>query len=201
MPAEAPPRRLRVAAVQNDDSPAWQSFYPEDLPADWKLAYYVHFWRDLLVPAEDWAAWVEAPHRVDEVPEELRLYFRVPEPAQGDCAALVARLGARLGGLLFPEPGAGVPVQLPPAQAFRRLPDPVLDGVRSAQAFANADATVLVLEPESGLDLRQWRALLEVLSAASAPGCETLVFLQASPGELEQAQAILRLSGLAWRQG
>jgi hypothetical protein len=200
MPAEAPPVRLRVAAVHDTTNPAWRSFYPEDLPADWRLAYYAHFWRDLLVLADDWTAWVEDPHRLPEVPAELRIYFNVPPGAGSDCAELASRLGARLGGFLLSEAGSVASPQLRPSLLSRRVPDPVIAGSRCAQAFANGRETVLVLEPETGLDLRQWRTLLEALHAVSTPEQETLVFLHAAPDEIERAQTILRLSGLAWRQ-
>lgn len=200
MPAETPPSRLRLAAVQDSASPAWQSFYPEDLPADWALAYYAHFWRELLMPPGDWTTWVEDPRWLDQAPEELRLYFQVPEGAGGDCPRLVSRLGARLGGLLFPEPDAEVPAELQPSQVFRPMPDPVVAGARYANAFSNGRETVLVLEPKADLDLRQWRVLIEALHAVLTPGRDTLVFLHADPDQLEQAQTILRLSGLGWRQ-
>jgi hypothetical protein len=200
MPAEAPPVRLRVAAVQDTTDPAWRSFYPEDLPADWRLAYYAHFWRDLLVLADDWTAWVADPHRLHEVPAELRIYFIVPQGAGSACAELASRLGARLGGFLLSEPGSVAPSQLRPSLLLRQVPGPVIAGSRCAQAFANGRETVLVLEPETGLDLRQWRTLLEALHAVSTPEQETLVFLHAAPDEIERAQTILRLSGLAWRQ-
>ena len=200
MSAETPPSRLRLAAVQDVASPSWQSFYPEDLPADWALAYYAHFWRELLVATGDWTTWVEDPRWLDEAPDELRVYFQVPEGAGGDCPGLASRLGARLGGFLFQEPAAEAPAELQPLQVFRPMPAPPIAGARHAHAFTNGRDTVLVLEPEAGLDLRQWRALIEALHAVSAPGRDTLVFLHAVPDQLEQAQTILRLSGLAWKQ-
>ncbi len=200
MPAEPHPGRLRLAPVQDAASPAWQSFYPEDLPADWVLAYYAHFWRELLVPAGNWETWVEDPRWLDEAPEELRLYFQVPEGAGGDCPGLASRLGTRLGGFLFPGAAPEPTAELQPPQVFRPMPDPVVVGARHAHAFTNGRDTVLVLEPEVDLDLRQWRALIEALHAVSTSGRGTLAFLHAGPDEIEQAQTILRLSGLAWKQ-
>ena len=201
MSAEAPRGGLRVAAVEDDENPAWRSFYPEDLPADWRLAYYAHFWPELLSPARHWPRWARDDDRLGEVPEELRLYLEVPAGAGADCAGLAARLGTRLGGFLFPDPAATTPLQLEPAQLFRRVDDPVVAGTRSAQAWTNGLEAVLVLEPETGLDPRQWRTLLESLHAAATPDRDTLAFLRSGPRELEQAQAILRLSGLAWKRG
>lgn len=39
---------------------AWQSFFPEDLPADWQLDYYSHYFNCVLVPNEQWQAWSES---------------------------------------------------------------------------------------------------------------------------------------------
>ncbi|TVP88163.1 MAG: hypothetical protein EA347_06480 [Thioalkalivibrio sp.] len=187
-----------MAAVEDEASPQWRSFYPEDLPADWTLAYYAHFWSELLSPAAQWPRWAGDDQRLDEVPEALRLYLEVPAGAGADCPRLADRLGARLGGFLFPDPGAEPSLQLEPAQVFRRVDDPVVVGASSAQAWTNGREAVLVLEPEAGLDPRQWRALLESMHAAATPGRDTLAFLRSGPRELEQAQTILRLSGLAW---
>lgn len=200
MSAEVDRGGLRVAAVEDEANSDWRSFYPEDLPADWTLAYYAHFWPELLCPAARWSYWAGDDQRLDEVPEALRLYLQVPEGAGADCRRLAERLGPRLGGFLFPATFAGSAVQLEPAQIFRRTADPVVAGAQSAQAWANGRETVLVLEPERGLDLREWRKLLESVHAAATPGRGTLAFLRTGPRELEQAQTLLRLSGLAWKQ-
>lgn len=196
MAAKADRGGLRVAAVADGDSPEWRSFYPQDLPDDWMLAYYAHFWPELLSPAADWSRWADDDQSLDEVPAELRLYLEVPAGAAADCSRLADRLGARLGGFLFPDPEVETPRELEPAQVFRRADAPVVAGVRSARAWTNGRETVLVLEPESGLDVRQWRALLESLHKAATSGQDTLAFLRSGPRELEQAQTIIRLGGL-----
>lgn len=200
MSVEAPRGGLRVAAVEDDENPAWRSFYPEGLPADWRLAYYAHFWPDLLSPVRHWPSWAADDRRLQEVPEELRLYLEVPARAGADCLRIADRLGERLGGLLFPDPAAEAPLPLEPAQVFRRVEDPVVAGAKSAHAWTNGLETALMLEPETGLDPRQWRALLESLRAAATPGRDTLAFLRSGPRELELAQTILRLAGLAWKR-
>lgn len=200
MPSEAPYGRLRLAAVHDPASAAWRSFFPEDLPEDWRLAYYAHFWPELLLPASEWSAWIEDPRWVDEAPEEIRLYFEVPAGAADVATELASRLGNRLGGLLFPDPEAYEASDPRSTSVFHRLDDPLLPGLRSAQAFGNEAATVLVLEPEAGLDLRQWRTLLEAIHAATVQADAALAFMHATPEELDQAQTLLRLSGLAWRR-
>lgn len=83
----------------------WQnSFYPEDLPEDWQLAYYANEFSAVLVPADellqadcDFGQWY------DEVPDGFRFYLQWP--AQVDEAALLlgqcALLGNKLAGLVL----------------------------------------------------------------------------------------------------
>lgn len=36
---------------------AWQAFYPEDLPEDWQIDYYSHYFSCVLVPEDQWQSW------------------------------------------------------------------------------------------------------------------------------------------------
>lgn len=38
---------------------AWQAFYPEDLPEDWQIDYYSHYFSCVLVPEDQWRTWDE----------------------------------------------------------------------------------------------------------------------------------------------
>ncbi|MCA1790371.1 MAG: hypothetical protein LC667_11110 [Thioalkalivibrio sp.] len=194
---------LRLAAVHNDADPAWKAFYPEDLPEDWRLAYYAHYWKDLLIPAGEWERFTLDLNWIRDLPDALRLYFEVPDDLAepGDtCARLAASLGPRLGGLMMADPlelPAGI---LPPGSLLGRAPGPPTnDGIRASSAFANETSVVLVLAPEPGLGPREWRALLEAVPACLPAALETIVFLRAGPRELETAGTILRLSGMAWK--
>lgn len=191
---------LRLAAVHDGTSPAWQSFYPEGLPEDWRLAYYAHQWKDLLFPAAEWALRCRDLGWIGEIPDGMRVYLEPAPRPDGACAALVEALGHRLGGLLEADPAR----TWPPAVAGRVLrsaPLPKIDGVRTGACFAGAGERALVLEPEAGLGPRQWRALLESLHASMAAGQDAVAFFRVSPAELEQAVTILRLAGLAWKKG
>ena len=195
---------LRLAAVHDDADPAWKAFYPEELPEDWRLAYYGNYWKDLLIPAREWERFTLDLHWVRDLPDALRLYFEVPgdlaEP--GDpCARLAAALGPQLGGLLVADPSVLPAGALPPGQLLARAPGlPAGNGIGASAAFANATSVVLVLTPEPGLGPPGWRALLEAVHACLPAAREAIVFLRAGPGELETAETILRLSGLAWQR-
>jgi hypothetical protein len=194
---------LRLAAVHDDADPAWKAFYPEDLPEDWRLAYYGNYWKDLLIPAEEWGYFVLDSSWIAELPDSLRLYFEVPEglPAPGDtCARLAASLGPRLGGIIMADPSRLPAGTLPPGRLLGRAPGPpAIKGVSASAVFANETSVVLVLVPESCLGPPGWRVLLEAVHACLPAAREAIVFLRAGPRELETAETILRLSGLAWQ--
>ena len=194
---------LRVAAVHDDADPAWKAFYPEDLPEDWRLAYYGNEWKDLLIPACEWERFTLDSNWIRDLPDALRLYFEVPDELAepGDpCARLAAALGPRLGGLLVADPlvlPAGV---VAPGQLLGWAPGlQAGNGIAASAAFANETSVVLVLTPEPGLGPPGWRALLEAVHACLPAARDAIVFLRAGPRELETAETILRLSGLAWQ--
>lgn len=192
-------RRLRLAAVYDVSSPAWAAFYPEGLPEDWRLAYYGHSWKAVLVAAADGMPGPVCADELAEFPDDLQVYFEVPAVAPADsettASALIALLGDRLGGFLVSTATPWRPAGIRAEQLFWPRPAPVLEGIRTLRCFANPAAVLLVLEPEPGLGLKAWRALLESLRD-QVPDSNVLVFLRAGPREIEDAETILRLTGL-----
>lgn len=203
MASAASGRSLRLAAVHEDADPAWEAFYPEDLPEDWRLAYYGNYWKDLLIPAHEWEDFSLDSNWIAELPDALRLYFEVPEglTAPGDtCARLAASLGPRLAGMLVTDSSVLPAGAVPPEGLLERAPGlPAIEGVSTSAAFANETSVVLVLAPEPGLGPAGWRVLLEGVHACLPAAREAVVFLRAGPQALETADTILRLSGLAWQ--
>lgn len=205
MRSDSSGRGLRVAAVHDEASPAWRAFYPADLPEDWRLAYYGHYWKDLLIPAGAWQRFTADLGWIAELPDALRLYFELPEglsDAAGVCARLVAALGPRLGGVLVPDSASLPAGAVPPELLLAPVPDlPVPEGTVAAAAFRSPAAFVLVLEPRPDLGPSGWRALLESAHACLPDVRDAVIFLRTGPQQLETAETILRLTGLPWRRG
>jgi hypothetical protein len=188
---------LRLGAVRDDASPAWAAFYPEGLPDDWRLPFYAHYWKDLLVLSRDWTRFVSAPGWLDEAPEDLRLYIEVPASEQEvnfAMQALADALGTRLGGFLLERENLAANATLG-GRVFARAPFPPMPGALYAAGYAGEAGFVRVVEPRPGLSLRDRRELLEALVRAM-PDCRQPLFLHCGPGELEEAETILRLAGL-----
>lgn len=190
---------LHLAAAYDEDAPAWQDFYPDDLPEDWRLAYYAHYWRNILIPASAWARFTTNTDWVTEVPDTLRMYFEIPVdevPTSDVLVRLSSLLGPRLGGVLDAGERESPAQTLLQGRWFVPVPAPEVAGVDDAAAFATRGAMVLWLRPVPGLSLPGWRALLEQIHTSADGSASMLVFLQVGPRELEAAETILRLGGL-----
>ncbi|AGA34276.1 hypothetical protein TVNIR_2635 [Thioalkalivibrio nitratireducens DSM 14787] len=194
--SDTDPRGLRLAAVLDDTDTTWQDFYPEGLPEDWRFAFYGHYWGEILIPRQAWGRFATNAGWVSELPEAFQVYFEVPPGAAHRCDELLQLLGGHLGGCLLEGEGNAGAGLLPAVPVYLRRSDPALEGVRSCRYYTGSGGGVLVLEPERGLALPGWRRLLESLRGGFAePSLQ--VFLRTGPQELENAETIRRLAGLA----
>lgn len=84
-------------------------FYPDDLPPEWRLAYYANEFHAVVVPAQRWqhADAAEARRWAADCGPAFRFFFE-PAPAGAiPAAALRQALGAHYGGVIG---AGGVPV-------------------------------------------------------------------------------------------
>jgi uncharacterized protein YecE (DUF72 family) len=106
------------------DHPGWHGgFYPEELPADWRLTYYNNLLRAVLVPAETWEEvgdgelrqWAEDTDAGFRFVLELPAALSRPQPLRALTAPLtgffraVAPIHALTAGLLVAVPPDAVP--------------------------------------------------------------------------------------------
>jgi len=73
------PTSMEIAAY-GWQSPAWNGFYPDDIPDDWRLDYYANEFYAVVVP---WAAWRRADDEVllgwqGQVPDGFLFYWELP---------------------------------------------------------------------------------------------------------------------------
>lgn len=146
------------------DHPHWVgAFYPEDLPPDWRLAYYAHFFGCVLVPPAAWRGAALAGWLADTPPD---FRFLLEEGAGVEAAARL--LGARCGGVVEAggrlRGGPGCELMFSDAagdlrELARRLKEPRSPG-----------GEVFLVDP--GADLRRLRetaTLLGLLGLACGP--------------------------------
>ena len=197
------------------DHDEWQGpFYPQDLPRDWRLAYYAGEFSAVIVPVAEWVALT--PERAEEwrqdTSETFRFYLELPiedsrstEP--GRLLATAALLSERLGGFVA-DLGCEAPFRAALAPGWAALAPVCLI---SEQGNADERVDTCALDGDCGgpgrLAVRRCtenhvepRALREMLERLSATGAsETLLWCGREPGALElmhQARVIADLMGI-----
>lgn len=94
---------IRVGAC-GWDLPHWNnSFYPDDLPQDWRLSYYANEFSAVLVPADVWQAEQEnLEDWGDEVGQGFRFYLQQAERVASEAELLKVEqaLGSCFGGFV-----------------------------------------------------------------------------------------------------
>lgn len=168
------------------------AYYPDDLPRDWRLAYYANDLLQVLVPQARWLsvgadAWDEW---VDAVTPGFRFFLELETgPVPNQLVACVRALGGRCGGVVA-APSAG-PVDLGCPRYARRTRLTPAEALRPV---------ALVLEPDDLGDLRRQRALFEGLAQQFETQGELPLFLAGPAPSMEtllNAQQLAELLGLA----
>ena len=94
---------IRVGAC-GWDLPHWEnSFYPDDLPRDWRLSYYANEFSAVFVPAHVWQAeQVNLGDWGDEVGQGFRFYLQQAEKISSEAELLEVKqaLGSCFGGFV-----------------------------------------------------------------------------------------------------
>jgi len=157
------------------------SYYPADLPPEWRLAYYANDCGCVLLPAEDWCSGDLEPLRaaLGEAPSSLVVFLQAPaaEAAGCDLRLLAAHDTVLLVGRYDPR-FAGIP------QWVARAPDLWVDG---------ESANALVRWTVDAIDLRDLRARAERLPEATR--ALVLDGGGADPGRVAELRALLELMG------
>lgn len=204
------------------EHPGWQgTFYPDDLPEDWRLGFYANLHPVVWVPADAWLE-PDAPARsLAEAGDELLFVAEVP-PAHlsraigGEDAPLeawlgtVAGAGERIVGFVLSSVGLGAPT-VPPdlLERLDRIAPLAVEGeVPGAGAYARVwhgpseppqvgqGRLILARIPPPTPAPRGLREILETLLGAAGDGRRAILILDGAPPDhaaLETAGIILDL--------
>ena len=210
MESAAQPEHRFLLGARGWEHAGWDAdFYPDDLPADWRLAYYANQFPVVLVPAErfDAATGDELEEWADEVGEGFRFLVELSPQAAAEpepTGARLERLGEALAGVVVDADTAREAVM----QLGRRAPvfASLGEGPDLARVLRPLEPglkvvgrAVAVLPPGAACrTVRQLRAWIDDLrQACSAP--EIVLVLDGDPppvGLLEEGQTLLELMGL-----
>jgi hypothetical protein len=207
-----------VLASSGWDHADWTGvFYPDDLPAEWRLTYYGNEFSAALVPADRWmqADGAACQGWSDDVSESFRFYLELPETGFSGpllrqrlescvdilssslagvvCACVIEdEMREQLGGTL-----KGVPLALPLCGhvSLEGLPG---EGIQLYRVEGSG-AVWGAVETGEALSLPRLRALAEYLDSANRD-TEGALFLTGDPADisrLQEARVLLELLGQA----
>jgi hypothetical protein len=126
------------------EHPEWRgTFYPDDLPEDWQLAFYNQHWRCVAVPIARWraASAADVAGWANETLERFRFLVETDGAGANERAKLAA-LGERLGAV-YP-PGAPGAMAAPPQVAWIEHPVDVRVWAARLSALAPGDRLFMV---------------------------------------------------------
>jgi len=176
-------RRLLLGTVGWERADWLQGYYPPDLPAEWRLAYYANDCGCVLLPAQAWCAGdLEGLQQaIREAPDGLRLFLQMPEVEPADVPRRLA---------VFPPDRTVLLVA---------AGDPGRPGFRAWQALGpdawadSGSGAGLVLWSLAAFDLRDLRARAERLD----PRVQALLLdgAGADPGRIPELRRMLELMG------
>jgi hypothetical protein len=188
-----------------------ETFYPEDMPQEWQLAFYASEFADVLVPAAYWdrTAWPDVAQWCEDAQGRLGIQLEAPAALFGgpDWPRFLAdatRLGERLVATWVSETDPGRAAELASAvyEALPRCPvygGPAMPGLAPAwrgldDACPCAPLGLIALEalpPPKAL-----RALIERFAGCCSTSDTAYLFLDAPVEVLRQAITMTRLLGL-----
>jgi hypothetical protein len=133
-----------LVAARGWSYPSWHgSFYPDDLPEDWRLSYYSNEFRAVVVPASEWVELdcAELERWAEDVPEEFLFYLEVEDLLTDweQTAETIKPLAHQLGGLLLRSVEVDVDLSMISANiaaASKLMPVSLMlpDGVQPSEA-------------------------------------------------------------------
>jgi len=196
------------------DHPAWQdSFYPDDLPPEWRLSYYANEFNAVLASSDLWgaadaeliASWA------DDVHDGFRFFLELPAGAETAITERIpevaAGLGAACGGLVLtghelPASLTGIKPSLP---LYLSMAEPVAPHAEGFRLFSATDAVadaphILVVSGLSELTLPAIRDLITVMDGTSARAYPRGVFFAGeglSASKMQQVRVMAELMGIA----
>lgn len=189
------------------DAPNWdREFFPEDLPEDWRLAYYANEYPGILIPHEDWAQDPDIEDWIENTSEDFEFHFQVqaglPDEYLERLIQAADALGLRLKGLLLDSGDSkGYDALLDRLAAItsgRKIS--VVTPYKGLPLCWQPDIVVgSVCGPglitlESDMPPRQLRALIEAYVAATEDEAPIL-FVRAPVSVLETLNTLLDLMG------
>ena len=176
-----------------------KSFFPDDLPEDWRLGYYANEFSAVLVPQSYWQVdtGFDVENWQEDVAEDFRFYIEWPfnsvdGQSQSLCLQQCRSLGELLGGIIVNQ-SIELKTDMP---VYYRYPQASLEHQIWTPENNNAQSGVAMLMLD-GADLRTQRQWLEQFSiSAESLHCVFLSDISLQMDSLHNMKTLIELLGL-----
>ena len=192
----------------------WQgSFYPDDLPADWQLAYYSNVFNVVLVPASCWrpAQGYDCAGWLDDVHDDFCFYLELPPGLDDEAATALfieqaGWLQPQLGGVVLPGSGNALIEDKKMLTLLQTLAEsttlfsnepPTVVASRLMVSQATLQAAELAVVEDDLKDLRQARTLLEQFGDRTCTHRQSMIIKNAAlnAADLMKFQSVAEIMG------
>jgi len=117
---------IRVGAYDWDHAHWLGSFFPDDLPEDWRLSYYANEFTSVLVPEFKWRIEnAELEQWVEDTPPAFRFYFH--NASGRPCDKPISVMGDKFAGFVLPDKNADVALLNYQSKSLREWKDGLLN--------------------------------------------------------------------------
>lgn len=149
------------------------SYYPADLPDDWRLAYYINEYKTVCVPSTRWRRWSDEDVALicRDAPEHFHMVLEWDESERARISTLSAAIPAIVGACVFPPTG----------DSFFRT---------SALTPAKSNIVVAFADMDRCASLRTLRAQLDTWFAETASASTALIFVESPQNVAKYLQEI-----------
>ena len=147
-----------------------ESYYPEDLPEDWRLSFYANDFNGLLLKSADIIPGLMGDNFQDEVSDDFRIFVLQNDMPIAEIIQQSAVLSEHFGMILASD-----------GQLYSALNQPL--GQWRYSSAGLMDTNCLVLDNIDGKDLKYWRQQLETLQPLE--NGQRLIFCQHVKGDIE----------------
>jgi hypothetical protein len=156
------------------------TFYPEDMPRDWRFEFYAHEFRTLLLPAcefPDAATWLEWHNALDD-----RFQLFIELPAEPDAEML---------SILDKEPGVLCLKNDDSASAELA----VIRDTTESPGELNSQRVIYISEQSAGqtIDLKSWKQRLYELADSLPEGAALYIIMTGTPPSIEAMRQLTTL--------
>jgi hypothetical protein len=162
----------------------WEgTYYPTDLPAQWRISYYANDFSGVMVPEREWRR--ISPEQLrrwrNDTPEGFGFFLETTDPGAHDAVQAAEALGDRLAGFV----GVSGPA---PTGSLAAVPLPKDPG---------AGARILLLTPGDLADRRLLGRRLTAIAQQAVPPRALIVSAAAGAAAIAELRLLAEVAGLA----